>query len=124
MKTIILAAMVLLATDLSALNAFPVTQEFLDGECRKTDIRVVGNDAAIGARPAKMIIGYTCSDLAEGVEYEALHFLCPHHGPKVLAAAVYDVQKQTYLRDLENAGNYHSVVKLDEIPMPSCDLPL
>ena len=124
MKTTVMAAVMLCALDLSALDAFSVTQEFLDHECRKTDIRVVGNEAAIGARPSRMIIGYTCSDTAETVEYEALHFLCPHRGPKVIAAAVYDVQEQRYLTDLENDGNYHSVVKLDDIPTPACDLPL
>jgi len=124
MKTTIMAAMVLFAVVLSGLDAFPVTQEFLDQECRKTDIRVVGSESTMGVRPAKMIVSYTCSDIAQNVEYEALHFLCPRHGPKVIAAAVYDVQEQRYLTDLENTGNYHSVVKLDEIPMPACDLPL
>jgi hypothetical protein len=124
MNTTVVAAMVILAIDLTPFEARSVTQEFLDQDCRKTDIRVIGTEATLGARPAKLIIGYTCNEHAQGVEYEALHFLCPHRGPKSVAAAVYDVQEQTYLSDFEGTGDYRSVVKLAEISTPSCDLPL
>jgi hypothetical protein len=112
------------ALPLMTLNAFAVTQEFLDHDCGKSDIRVVGSDATIPARPAKLIIAYTCGEFGQTVEYESLHFICPHHGPRTIAAAVYDVQRQTYFADLEAVGNYRSPVKLEEIPTPSCDLPL
>jgi hypothetical protein len=105
-------------------NTLAVTQEFLDQECHKTDIRVVGSDASHFAKPAKVIIAYTCGEFGQTVEYESLHFICPHHGPRTIAAAVYDVQGQKYLTDVEQIGNYRSVVKLEEIPTPSCDLPL
>ena len=114
----------ILCLHLTALEGLSVTQEFLDEECRKTDIRVVGSDPAMGTRPAKVIITYNCTDIGQTVEYEALHFLCSYHGPKVIPAAVYDVQRQTYLRDLDASGNFRSVVKIDDIPIPSCDLPL
>jgi hypothetical protein len=114
----------ILCLHLTALEALSVTQEFLDEECRKTDIRVVGTDPAMGTRPAKVIITYNCADTGQAVEYEALHFLCSYRGPHVIAAAVYDVQKQTYLRDIDASGNFRSVVKIDDIPTPSCDLPL
>jgi hypothetical protein len=104
--------------------AISVTQDYLDQECRKTDIKVLASDGWVASRPTRLIIAYSCSDLTQAVEYEALHFICPHRGPKVLAAAVYDVQGKMYLRDLEETGNYKSVVKIDEIPTPSCDLPL
>jgi hypothetical protein len=109
---------------LVASNGLAVTQEFLDQECRKTDIRVVGTDAALSVKPAKLIIAYSCGEFGPTVEYESLHFICPHHGPRTIAAAVYDVQGQTYLRDMDEMGNYRSVVKLEEIQAPSCDLPL
>ena len=124
MNTTVVAAIVVLVVELTPLDARSVTQEFLDQDCRKTDIRVIGTEATLGARPAKLIIGYTCNEHAQGVEYEALHFLCPHRGPKPVAAAVYDVHEQTYLSDLEDVGDYRTVVKLEEIPTPSCDLPL
>jgi hypothetical protein len=108
----------------TALEALSITQEFLDQECRKIDIKVLGSDTAFAVRPAKVIIDYSCSDGTEAVEYEALHFLCPHRGPRAMAAAVYDVQGRTYLRDLEDNGNYRSVIKVEEIPTPTCDLPL
>jgi hypothetical protein len=105
-------------------NGLAVTQEFLDQECRKTDIRVVGTDAGLSTKAAKLIIAYSCAEFGPSVEYESLHFICPHHGPRTIAAAVYDVQGQTYLRDMDEIGNYRSVVKLEEIQAPSCDLPL
>jgi hypothetical protein len=109
---------------LAAPLAMSVTQDYLDQECHKIDIKVLASDSWTASRPTRVIIAYTCSDLGQTVEYEALHFLCPHRGPKALAAAVYDVQSQTYLRDLEEGGNYRSVTKVEEIPTPSCDLPL
>lgn len=117
-------AMGVLWLHLAAPVAISVTQDYLDQECHKIDIKVFAGDASTVSRPTRVIIAYTCSDLGQTVEYEALHFLCPHRGPKALAAAVYDVQGQTYLRDLENGGNYRSVTKIEEIPTPSCDLPL
>jgi hypothetical protein len=114
----------ILCLHLTALEALSVTQEFLERECRKTDIRVVGSDPAMGTRPGKVIITYNCAEIGQAVEYEALHFLCSYHGPKLIAAAIYDVQGQTYLRDPDESGNFRSVVKVDDIPTPSCDLPL
>ena len=69
-------------------------------------------------------IAYTCTTADQKVEYEALHFVCPHRGPRNVAAAVYDVEQQTFLTDREDAGNYRSVIRLDEIAQPACDLPL
>lgn len=113
-----------LALTLVTPNAVAVTQEFLDQECRKTDIRVVASDTTVSAKPAKLIIAYSCGEFGPSVEYESLHFICPHHGPRTIAAAVYDVRGQTYLTDVDEIGNYRSVVKLEEIQPPSCDLPL
>jgi hypothetical protein len=109
---------------LAASTVIPVTQEYLDQECHKIDIKVLASDGWAASRPTRVIIAYTCSAIGQTVEYEAIHFLCPHRGPKVLAAAVYDVEGQKYLRDLEESGNYRSVTRIEEIPTPSCDLPL
>ena len=124
MRRTLAGMVILLYGGVTALDALAVTQDFLDHECRKIEVKVVGNDAPVGARPAKVIIDYSCSEIGQAVEYEALHYLCPHRGPRAIAAAVYDVQGQTYLRDMDESGNYRSVIKVEDIPTPSCDLPL
>ena len=108
----------------SALQAAPLTQAYLDTACRKIDVKVLGTNEPLGSRPARVIIAYACNTSDQKVEYEALHFVCPHRGPRNVAAAVYDVEQQTFLTDREDAGNYRSVIRLDEIAQPACDLPL
>jgi hypothetical protein len=125
MATLTLAGALWLSA--SASHAAPVTQAYLDTACRKTDVKVFGADEPLGSRPARVIIAYTCNTSDhpdQKVEYEALHFACPHRGPRNVAAAVYDVAQQTFLTDREEAGNYRSVIRLDEIALPACDLPL
>ena len=108
----------------TALQAAPLTQAYLDTACRKIDVKVLGSNEPLGSHPARVIIAYACTTTDQKVEYEALHFVCPHRGPRNVAAAVYDVEQQTFLTDREDAGNYRSVIRLDEIAQPSCDLAL
>jgi hypothetical protein len=108
----------------TAPHAAPITQAYLDTACRKIDVRVFGGDEPMGSRPARVIIAYACNTPDQIVEYEALHFVCPRQGPRNVAAAVYDVAQQTFFTDREEAGNYRSVIRLDEIGLPACDLRL
>jgi hypothetical protein len=108
----------------SAVQAAPLTQAYLDTACRKIDIKVLSSNEPLASRPARVIIAYACSSVDQKVEYEALHYVCPHRGPRNVAAAVYDVEQQTFLTDREDGGNYRSVIRLDEIAQPSCDLAL
>lgn len=111
----------------SVSYAAPVTQTYLDTACSKINVKVFGADEPLSSRPARVIIAYACTtpnQTDQMVEYEALHFVCPQRGPRSVAAAVYDVAQQTFLTDREEAGNYRSVIRLDEIAPPACDLAL
>lgn len=104
-------------------GAAPVTQKFLDTQCRKMSVQLVENNGQPGIGLARVFIAYACSNPNQ-IEYESLHYQCPGRGLRTLAAAVLDIGDKLILTDREERGNFRTAISADEIPMPLCDLPL